>query len=208
MRKTILPLVVAVLAASGVGCASLTTNTKAPSFEKKYSRFQYCAIEVTRQGRPWTCGAACLVSVMKYWGQIVSEDALIQEHPRTKKNGYGVLDLKAMAIEYGLQAYAICMAPDGKSKLKEQVSKGRPVICAVKFPRFWYCIRFIPLSRGPYWRLTSLFHTGKDHFVVVFGFDDKNVLLMDPAHGFAVLSWARFEDSWHKMEHAALISSS
>ena len=47
----------------------------------------------------------------------------------------------------------------------------------------------------------------KDHFVVVVGLKPEAVLIMDPAHGFAAVSWRRFAPAWSRMKHACLLVS-
>jgi len=189
------------------GCGSLPTNTDEPSFQRRYSDYRYCAVEVVKQSRNYSCGPACLSSVLTYWDVELAEERILRKYPTPEPRPYLLLELRAIAEAEGLKAYAISMDTEPRREVEEQISKGRPLICAVRPPRGLHLFDPVPIL-GPTWRaLAWTLNPRKDHFVVVAGLDPGKVLIMDPAHGFAALPWPRFEAAWSRMKHACLLVS-
>ena len=188
-------------------CASMPSATTAPTFQKKYGGFDYCAVEVTKQTRQDTCGPACLVTLLKYWGKGTSEGELLSKYPGTQQKHYYLLELKAIVSREGLKAYSLSMAEEPRCELEEQILMGRPVICAVRVPRNLYWMDRLPIVRPSYRALTWVVGVRKSHFVVVAGLKDSRVLVMDPAFGFAAFSWRRFQGAWAEMEYGCLLVS-
>lgn len=189
-------------------CASLPPTTEAPAFTRKFSGFEYCLVDVTRQSSQYSCGPACLVTILKYWEKDVSEDYLVDTYPNSEEGGYKLTELKEMAESEGLNAFALAMLSDSKEALKEHILSGRPLVCAMRLPRYLFLLDRIPLVKHNYRAMTWSVGTRKNHFVVVFGLSKKRVLIMDPASGFRVVSWKRFEQAWSKMNYATLLVSS
>ena len=187
------------------GCASMPTNTEEPLFQKKYGQFAYCGLEITKQYKSTSCGSASLVSVLKYWGLDVTEEEILEEFPMLPKGGYSIAQLKDIATSKGLEAYALAMQSKAIQQLKEQISKGRPVICAARFPRHLYFAYDVPIYGKTYRNLSWMFGRRKNHYIVVLGVKDDEFLIMDPAYGFAILRRKRLEDCWGKKDYAALL---
>jgi len=185
----------------------MPTATTAPTFQRRYDGFDYCAVEATKQTRQDTCGPACLVTLLKYWGKTTSEAELLSKYPGTQEKYYYLLELKAIVAREGLKAYTLSMAEEPRCELEEQILQGRPVICAVRVPRNLYWMDKLPAVRASYRALTWAVGARKSHFVVVAGLKDSRVLVMDPAFGFAALSWRRFERAWGKLKYACLLVS-
>ena len=187
------------------GCSPRPTNTLKKSFIESYRSFDYCRLTVTKQTECYSCGIACIASVIKYWGKHVSEKQLLEEFPSSPKRGYWIRDLKRIAANKGLEAFVITMQRNPKESLHEQIFKGRPVICAINWPKGLYVGYDIPLY-GPLYRYL-LWEIGPrgDHYVVAFGVTDNKVLLMDPAFGFIDYDWKRFEECWSSLNFAALV---
>ena len=189
------------------GCGSLPTSTDHPSFQRRYGDFTYCDVEVARQSRLYTCGPACLSSVLAYWDVDVSEEQIIQTYPSRERRPYLLLDLRSIAEAEGLKAYVIAMDASSRDAVEEQIGKGRPLICAVRLPGGLHFFDGVPILGATCRALAWALSPRKDHYVVVAGLKPQKVLVMDPAHGFAALSWRRFERAWSQMKHACLLVS-
>jgi len=189
------------------GCGSLPTNTDEPSFQRRYGDFTYCTVEVVRQSRSYTCGPACLSSLLAYWDVEIPESAILQKYPTQQRRPYLLLELQAIAEAAGLKAYVISMDTEPRQELEEQISKGRPLLCAVRPPHGQYLFDGVPVLGAACRALAWALNPRKDHFVVVVGLKPEEVLIMDPAHGFAVVPWRRFEPAWSRMKHACLLVS-
>ncbi|MBN2128753.1 MAG: C39 family peptidase [Sedimentisphaerales bacterium] len=189
------------------GCGSLPTSTDEPSFQRRYGDFQYCAVEVVRQSRHYTCGPACLSSVLAYWDVDISEAQIVRKYPSRERRPYFLLGLRAIAEAEERKAYVISMDTQSRSEVEEQISKGRPLICAVRLPRSLHLFDGVPILVATCQALAWALEPRKDHFVVVVGLKPQEVLVMDPAHGFAALPWRRFEGAWSRMKHACLLVS-
>ena len=189
------------------GCGSLPTSTDEPSFQRRYGDFQYCAVETVRQSKAYTCGPACLSSVLAYWDVEISEAHILRKYPSRQRRPYFLLELRAIAEAEGLKAYVISMDAQSRSEVEEQISRGRPLICAVRLPRSLHLFDGIPILGVACQTLAWALDPRKDHFVVVAGLKPQEVLVMDPAHGFGALPWRRFEKAWSQMKHACLLAS-
>lgn len=189
------------------GCASLPANTEEPSFQRRYGDFTYCTVAAAGQSRSYTCGPACLSSVLKYWDVEIPEERILKKYPTPQPRPYLLLELRAIAEAEGLKAYVIAMDTEPRAKVQEQISKGRPLICAVRPPRGLYLFDGVPVLGDACRALAWALSPRKDHFVVLAGLKSGEVLIMDPAHGFAAVPWPRFEAAWSRMKHACLLVS-
>ena len=187
------------------GCCTMPASTEDPVFQSKYSQFAYCGFETTKQSRNTSCGSACLVSVLKYWGNIVSEEEIFHEFPVPSEEGYSVVDLKNIAKRNSLDAYALTMQRNPLVQLEEQVLKGRPVICAVRFPWHLYFAYDVPIYGQTYRTLAWIFGPRKNHYIVVFGIKDDKFMIMDPAYGFVTLSQKQFERCWSRRAYGVVL---
>ncbi|OHB64007.1 MAG: hypothetical protein A2Y77_16150 [Planctomycetes bacterium RBG_13_62_9] len=187
------------------GCGSLPMNTNEPSFQRRYGDFTYCPVEVVRQSRNTTCGPACLSSVLAYWDVEIPERQILQKYPTRRRRPYLLLELRAIAEAEGLKAYVIAMDAEPRREVEEHISKGRPLICAIRPPTDLYLFDGVPVLGPACDALAWALSPRKDHFVVIAGCTPGQVLIMDPAHGFAAVPWPRFEPAWSKMKHACLL---
>jgi predicted double-glycine peptidase len=189
------------------GCGALPTSTDEASFQRRYGDFTYCEVEVVRQSGYYTCGPACLSSVLAYWDIDVSEEHILRKYPTQNHGPYPLLALQTIAEAEGLKAYVISMETQSRSAVEEQIAKGRPLICAVRLPRGLHFFHGVPILGDTCRTLAWALYPRKDHFVVVAGLEAERVLVMDPSHGFASLAWRRFEGAWSQMKHACLLVS-
>jgi hypothetical protein len=189
------------------GCGSLPTSTGDPSFQRRYGDFTYCTVAVTRQSRNDTCGPACLSNVLTYWDVEFPEERILEKYPTPAPRPYLLLELQAIAQAEGLKAYVISMDAEPRTKVGEQIGKGRPLICALRPPHGRYFFDGVPLLGSAWQAWAWALNPRQDHFLVVTGFNSRQVLVMDPAHGFAAIPWRRFEAAWSQMKHACLLVS-
>lgn len=133
--------------------------------------------DVVLQQRDFSCGAAALATILnKYWGENVSETALLVGIARTLSpeeledrinNGLSLTDLKRLLERFGYQAVL-----------------GRLTIDKLRDSK-------IPL-------LVGITVNDFDHFVVIRGADDDYVYIADPAVGKMRVPIADFEKQWQK----------
>ena len=150
-----------------------------------------------RQDNQTGCGAAVLSSVVSYWGKTLSYKEIIEKHPQKSDLGYTVGELKKIANAHGLLAYSLIM---NEKILKEQIKKGRPVIIPVKIfflKAYKYLPEFLPF-------LDNLTFS---HFLVVFGFDQDNFWVMNPANGYERIKSEDLINSWKRHNYAGLLIS-
>lgn len=190
---------------SFTGCAAVPMNTHSPQFQQKYDEYDYCGINAVKQMDVNSCGAACLASVLNYWKVDLTEENILTEFPKPKKEGYLITELRQIAATKGLASYAFSMRDNPISQLKNEILKGRPVICATTFPVMLYFAYDVPIYGHIYRRLLWIFGPRKNHYVVVFGFDEDDFLIMDPIRGIVSISQKDFASSWRGKDYAALL---
>lgn len=189
------------------GCATAPASPHDTSFQRKYGEYTYCELDSRLQASETDCGPACLLAVMQYWQAHHSQTEGAEEHLPHSATGYSLSELKDIATDQGLKAYIIAMQDAPRESLKEQIRKGRPVICAVQRPLRIGRARYIPILGQILQAGVSHFGPKTNHFVVVMGVSDRRVLLMDPAVGYDSVSWKKFQRSWSKMKYATLLLS-
>lgn len=187
------------------GCSATPMDTHSPQFQKAYGQFDYCGIRAVKQTQSNSCGIASLASVLNYWSIEITEQDILTEFPKSAKEGYPILELKQIAEAKGLEAYAISMQEHPLRQLKEEILKGRPVICAVHFPRMLYFAYDVPIYGHVYRGLVWRFGPRKDHYIIVSGMDSTKLLIMDPVHGFVSINQNDFESCWKEKNYAVLL---
>ena len=154
----------------------------------------------------YSCGAACLESVMEYWGTEVDQEAMLDSTPpMNPATGYTVGELKDIALSRGLQAFAII---GNTTFLAGQIDKQRPIIVPIMITYNEY--RFEFASRAPI--VGPVYEAFRDnvvleysHFVLVFEVDEDSVRVVDPMYGTVRIPKERFESMWAKRENAMLL---
>lgn len=187
------------------GCSSVPMSTEEALFQKKYGHFSYCWIEAIKQSRSDSCGSACLISVLKYWGVEVTEQKILAEFPTLPRGGYSIAKLKHIARTKGLETFALTMRQNPIEQLKEQIFKGRPVICAVFFPLDPYFAHDVPVIGQIYRNWAWMSGPRKNHYVVVFGIRYDTFLIMDPAYGLITLQEKHLRACWSQRHYAAIL---
>lgn len=194
------------------GCVSVFDSDPDREFAARYSGFQYCKVPVVKQSSQRSCGAAVLASVLDYWLDegAPAEPQLLEKSPPQSEVGYPLLQLRNIARNEGVLAFALTMEADPIETLAEHVKKGRPVIAAVELPKGRYFQGGLPLIETLDRRVmqspvpTSAW---KSHYVVVCGVSYGEVLLMDPQYGLVTTSKTEFEQFWKRQGYAALVCS-
>jgi ABC-type bacteriocin/lantibiotic exporter with double-glycine peptidase domain len=180
-------------------------NTQDSRFQQKYEKYDYCGINATKQMKANSCGPACLTSVLNYWKIDITEQDIMTEFPKSKEEGYSIIELKHIATIKGLAAYVFSMQENSIPQLKKEILKGRPAICATLFPDMLYFAYDVPIYGHVYRKLLWTFGPRKSHYVVVFGFNRNKFLIMDPIRGFVSISQKDFESCWKKKNYAMLL---
>jgi len=201
MYKTFLSLIFLFIFS---GCASVPMSTIDKKFNKYKHNYAYGNIEVVKQSQDNSCGTACLASVMNRWGRNIDEEYLLTKYPKPISNGYSLVELSEIARNEGINAYGFVMTKYPKKQLEEQLLKGRPVICAVKFPFALYLGDGIPLYNVVYREITWGVGEKRKHYIVVFGMNKRNYLIMDPTYGIASLNKDKFLTCWKEMDCSSL----
>jgi len=141
-------------------------------------------VPLARQATPYTCGVACVQSVLGYCGYSVRQDALADEMGTTYADGtapQAIADaLNARDLGSHIQEN---MTLD---ELKASIDKGQPVICAVQ--------AWDDQSGIDY---TDVWSDG--HYVVAIGYDSGRVYFMDPSTlgNYAYIDDDEFLSRWH-----------
>lgn len=132
---------------------------------------------VVIQQRDYSCGAAALATVVRYyWGDYVTENQLIADLERMLsrdeirdriQNGLAMTDLRRLAVRQGY------LSTTGRVSFKELTKSKVPLIIGVVV-------------------------NGYDHFVVYRGFDGEWVYLADPTRGNTRVPANEFVRQWQK----------
>ena len=186
------------------GCATVV-DTESVQFQDKYGDYDYCRIKAVKQNENNSCGSACLTAVLNYWGIDITEEQILAKHPISSSRGYSLSRLRLIAIENGLEAYVVSMKDDYEEAITGHILKGRPVICAVRFPVNLQFANQLPIYGYIYRTLLWSVGPRKDHYIVVFGICDDNFLIMDPEHGLFAISAKDFYNSWSRLGYAAIV---
>lgn len=187
------------------GCSSFPMNTQEESFGR-YKDYSYCKIEAVKQSQKNSCGSASLASVLNYWNIDITEKYILDNYSKSPADGYSILELVEISKSEGLNAYGYTMRESPEKQLEEQILQGRPVICSVNLPYALYFAQDIPLYGGLYRHLTWEIGNRRNHYLIIFGLNDKNFLAVDPSYGIVALNKKRFYSCWKKMDYCVLLA--
>lgn len=189
------------------GCGYAVKDIRDPEFTKKYSDYVYCNVPLVRQQSAKSCGLACLSAVSYTWGLDVDESDLVSQIPGFEhKNGLSLSELKNVGKESGLTCFALLLT-HYPMELTEHLRLGRPVICALEIPKHRFGWANTLLLTKIRHSIASWLVSYKNHFVVVYGFNeaDRKLLIMDPAHGYVTMGYDEFREYWKEKTFAALL---
>jgi uncharacterized protein len=145
-----------------------------------------CTVPDTRQSADYSCGAAALQAVLRYWGMDIEEDKLIKLLKTSPDYGTNEKDIVRVAKKMGLKA----KFEDNITleDLERSINEGIPVIVDCQS---WRSSRYSNKSWANDWR--------NGHYMVVIGIDESNVYLEDPytlgSRGY--IPRQEFEERWH-----------
>lgn len=132
---------------------------------------------VVMQNRDYSCGAAALATILRYyWGDAVTEDQIVvailnmlttDEIKDRMKNGLSITDLRLSAVKMGY------LSSIGKMSFHDLSAARVPLV--------------VPIRLGDY-----------DHFVVYRGVADGRVYLADPIRGNVRPTIQEFCQQWQK----------
>jgi predicted double-glycine peptidase len=181
-------IVLMAMAALSFGCASYrgTASSAQPSIVAQQGQWMMVRnFPYVAQANDNDCGAAALAAVLRFWGHPASaqsiEAALGRADNRLKAG-----DMETYARSFGMQSYVFF----GTMKdIVHELEQGRPVIVG----------------------LGKMFDDDKkaiSHYEVVVGYEPnkKQLLLLDPAHGWQVDSLDGFAKEWAVSKAVTLVA--
>ena len=142
-------------------------------------------VPLISQGRPWSCGAASLMSVLVYYGVFDDAESQLDAELRPDpERGTAVTSIVAAARRFGLDAEA--RTGLNIDDLAHELTSGAVVIAAIQA---W------PAAPVRDWR--TAWEDG--HYVVVVGVSRERVYVMDPSvrTGYGYLPRDEFVARWH-----------
>jgi predicted double-glycine peptidase len=164
-----------------------------PSPLERYTEIPDDAIKIplptVRQPNEYSCGAAAMMSVCRYYGVGPQKLADLEEALGTNKDiGTYFKNIVAYARQIGLESdWQDQMTV---KELKARVGRGIPVICSIQ----------AYADDQQHYENSDWNQDG--HYVVAIGFDEANIYFMDPSitgrRGY--LAWSEFNQRWHENE--------
>lgn len=178
-------------------------------------------LPLVRQSTGYTCGIACVQSILRYAGYDfdIREDKLaeiLQANPEEGTEYRSIVEY-LNSVRYSAEEKDSSMiSRDGvqvfKAEARENISleqlitfinEGRPVICALQA---WGN----PGETGDY---SDVWNEG--HYVIAAGYDDKNIIFMDPSTmgSYAYIPKTEFMTRWHdedsnsRLNHFGIIAT-
>jgi predicted double-glycine peptidase len=149
------------------------------------------------QPEGYSCGAACTMAVLSYFGVGAEDYAEMKERLGTTREGTDfprIVEYAARFARHGIRADAEIGMTLGR--LEEYLRAGSPVICSIQA---YGTADTDEGDRQMYARNEC------GHYVVAVGFDDRNIYFMDPMligeRGF--IPRAEFVERWHDDEGVA-----
>ena len=166
----------------------------------------YVTIAYVAQHTDYSCGLACLVSVLAYWDDPVSQPELLRRNPpENVKTGYRVGELKDIALSRNKLAFALTA---DTNFLEQQIRNGRPVIVPLEMEYNHYLFNFmrtIPVYGRFFEYVTERFVPKFSHFVTVFAASSRTIWVMDPLFGVKAIPRGEFESMWAAKKRAMLL---
>ena len=173
--------------------------------------FYFCPIKPQLLENEPTGGLAALATVLEYWDLQSSESVLAKKYPLDEGTEYEILKLRRIAIDEGLMAFSLTMKQKPIEQVAEQLEHGRPVIVPLENDEK----TFFGAPVEDLKEFASVRHRSKPattgtpyRFVVIFGQNKDQFLLLDPTFGVVSVDKKTFGEEWGKMKYSALLCSS
>ncbi len=117
------------------------------------------------------CGAACLTSIINFWGNN-APFSLIKEKMKVDKSGSSIYTIGLVAEQFGLTSNAL----DGTfEEFIEEIRNKK-----LQFP---FIAHFVN-------------NHSKGHFVVVYSYTNSRIKIFDPGEGKQALTFEQFNKKW------------
>ena len=185
------------------GCQSLTGKDPYWGTEPP-ARFSgtLLSIEPEKQLTEYSCGAAVLTSTMRYWHVTVDQAELLKEKPPgSPQHGYSLSELKEMAKTHHFAAFAY---RSDIQDIKQQLDAGRPLVVALVVDSTYINdTGLLGMGLGKW--VQQMLSPSYRHYVIVIGYDETQLVLMDPVLGIKTVQQSDFLRLWHKLGNAALL---
>jgi ABC-type bacteriocin/lantibiotic exporter with double-glycine peptidase domain len=183
------PVLLVVCALTVSACS---TTVRTDRYVQQIDQGEAIAVPYVRQASRVDCGMAALASVMEYYkGPAYLQRVWLERYPPASSRGYSLGELRDIARAHDFAGFVV---PGNEALLREQLSRGRPMI--------------VPLQlQGAVPLIDRTLDTRYDHYVVVVGMDDERgkVVTMDPARGPVQLDFDDFAAGWEAMNRAVLL---
>ena len=127
------------------------------------------------------CGPASLSSVMKYYGQDVSQDEIAKSVYLKNLKGTLITDLENFANEKGLKTI---LKKSEIDEIKKYIDEKKPVIALLDY---------------------GFLFVSKPHYVVVIGYDDNGFILNDGYEEKKSINYGEFLNKWEKLGKIILV---
>lgn len=176
------------------------TGAKQSSAEQPQLPENLISLPVVRQGTGYTCGVACVQSILYYNGIDFREDNLAQELGSTPEDGTnidqmisfltGVTSDDGWWLGLGNEFFNGIGAEKQEEmtleELCEAIDESHPVICCLQA---WY-------GESGY-DYTDEWECG--HYAIAIGYDETNIYFMDPSTlgNYTYIEKEEFLDRWH-----------
>lgn len=137
------------------------------------------------QATSYTCGVACALAILDYYGIAEPEDRVASQFGATEEGGTSPSQLLTGFASYGLEA--VLKEQTTLDDLRRNLEQGLPTMVAVQ--------AWLEAYPSPDWSQ----HWEDGHWLIVIGMDEQNVYFEDPsllrARGW--LAKAEFMERWH-----------
>ncbi|MDD1742807.1 MAG: C39 family peptidase [Methanotrichaceae archaeon] len=145
-------------------------------------------LTISRQSTEYSCGAAALQAVLRYWGKDLDETELMMLLKTSPESGTYPQDIVRVASDLGFQAeYKENLTLE---EVKKSIDEGVPVIV---LGQAWRSREDSKKAPEDEW--------ADGHYLVLLGMDDNYVYLEDPyvKRGKMYATRKRFEKQWHNI---------
>lgn len=157
---------------------------------------------IQKQSEQASCGAATLASVFSYHGIKSKEVDLLAAYKMTTPAGYSVRELRDIARANDFQSFGIKGTLD---IIKKELVNQRPVIAAVKKPKDPWGRSVIRPPKGLRYWVADALDAYLDHFWVIIGYGNKNLIIADPDTGIRTISEKHFIKFWTAKDKALIV---
>ena len=191
--------------------AEVVEKPRAVEISDPNESFYFCPIKPQLLENEPTGGLAALATVLVYWDLQSNESMLAEKYPLGEGTDYEMLKLRRIAIDEGLMAFSLTMKQKPIEQVSEQLEHGRPVIVPLEND----AQTFFGAPVEDFKEFASIRRSSEPdtagspyRFVVIFGQNKDQFLLLDPTFGVVSVDKKTFSEEWGKKKYSALLCSS